>query len=89
MHDYDDDLYLQDRPHSSASSTASGGSDFGPATPSDAQFHFQGLTPRPHAAGMGAADHFIKRGGWKRRGIVFETEVPMASEEECFDLEMD
>ncbi|KAM7209702.1 hypothetical protein V8F20_000105 [Naviculisporaceae sp. PSN 640] len=88
MHDYYDDLYHQDRPPSSASSTSSGGSDFGPETPSDAQFHFQGLTPRPHVPGMDAADHFIKRGGWKRRGIVFETEVPMASEDECFDLEL-
>ncbi|KAK4219065.1 hypothetical protein QBC37DRAFT_167550 [Rhypophila decipiens] len=90
MHDYHDDLYHQHRPSSpGASSTSSGGSDFGPETPSDAQFHFQGLTPRPHVAGLDAADHYIKRGGWKRRGIVFETEVPMASEEECFDLEMD
>jgi hypothetical protein len=45
---------------------------------------------RPRAAaGLDAADDFIKRGGWKRRGVVFELDVPMADEEECFDLDMD
>ncbi|KAK1779961.1 hypothetical protein QBC45DRAFT_119718 [Copromyces sp. CBS 386.78] len=39
--------------------------------------------------GLGAADDFIKRGGWKRRGVIFELDVPMADEEECFDLDMD
>ena len=36
--------------------------------------------------GLAAADDFIKRGGWKRRGVIFELDVPMADEEECFDL---
>ncbi|KAJ4409955.1 hypothetical protein N0V85_004040 [Neurospora sp. IMI 360204] len=39
--------------------------------------------------GLSAADDFIKRGGWKRRGVIFELDVPMADDEECFDLEMD
>ncbi|KAK3495486.1 hypothetical protein B0T13DRAFT_472334 [Neurospora crassa] len=39
--------------------------------------------------GLDAADDFIKRGGWKRRGVIFELEAPMADEEECFDLDMD
>ncbi|CCC07757.1 hypothetical protein SMACR_01324 [Sordaria macrospora] len=39
--------------------------------------------------GLVAADDFIKRGGWKRRGVIFELDVPMADEEECFDLDMD
>lgn len=60
------------------------------------------LSPRPHhgdrAGGLGGgprglpgsgADHFIKRGEWKRRGIVFASDAPAASEEECFDLEID
>ncbi|KAK3395538.1 hypothetical protein B0T20DRAFT_37463 [Sordaria brevicollis] len=45
--------------------------------------------PRAAAAGLDAADDFIKRGGWKRRGVIFELDVPMADEEECFDLDMD
>lgn len=51
-----------------------------------------GLTPRPHhhyyPAGSGEdADYFIKRGSWKRRGIIFTPGMTMASEDECFDLE--
>lgn len=46
------------------------------------------VTPRPHRATEGA-DDFLKRGDWKRRGIVFASSTPMASEEECFDLDLD
>lgn len=90
MHDFDD-IY-QDRAPSPSNSSTTSGSDFGPATPSDVQgpAGWGGfVNPRPHPAGMDSADHFIKRGGWKRRGIIFEAEIPMAGEEECFDLEMD
>jgi len=35
------------------------------------------------------ADYF-KRGDWKRRGIVFSAVEPtMATEDECFDLDVD
>lgn len=39
--------------------------------------------------GMDGADFFIKRGGWKRRGIVFSPEAGReeAKEDEVFDLE--
>jgi len=46
------------------------------------------VTPRPHRNERDdQADYFMKRGGWKRRGIVFASGVTMADEEECFDLE--
>ncbi|KAH8885761.1 hypothetical protein GQ53DRAFT_769957 [Thozetella sp. PMI_491] len=49
------------------------------------------LTPRPlhhYPAGPDSdADYFMKRGGWKRRGIVFTSGITMASDDECFDLE--
>ncbi|KAK5663237.1 hypothetical protein OQA88_6655 [Cercophora sp. LCS_1] len=45
------------------------------------------VTPRPHRATEGA-DYFMKRGDWKRRGIVFSNSTPMASEDECFDLDV-
>jgi hypothetical protein len=56
-----------------------------PTTPSAS------ATPRPHPAGsMDGPDYFMKRGDWKRRGIVFSAnETTMATEEECFDLEVD
>lgn len=44
-----------------------------------------GTRLRPHEA-INTAEYFIKRGDWKRRGIVFTPSVPMATEEECFDL---
>jgi len=47
------------------------------------------LTPRHHPEATDSFDYFMKRGDWKRRGIVFTSEVPMAGEDECFDLEMD
>ncbi|KAK3372008.1 hypothetical protein B0H63DRAFT_285933 [Podospora didyma] len=46
------------------------------------------VTPRPNPAARQGADYFMKRGDWKRRGIIFTAEVPMASEDECFDLDM-
>ena len=36
--------------------------------------------------GLSSPEYFLKRGNWKRRGIVFTAKVPMASEEETFDL---
>lgn len=36
--------------------------------------------------GMNSPEYFMKRGDWKRRGIVFTATAPMASEE-TFDLE--
>jgi len=47
------------------------------------------VTPRARPAGMDDTDYFIKRGGWKRKGIVFASDVPAAQEEECFDLDME
>lgn len=44
------------------------------------------LRGRPLEA-LDSPEYFIKRGDWKRRGIVFAATVPMASEEETFDLE--
>jgi len=65
---------------SSSGSESRAGSEWGDAG-------VQGLTPRPYPAGMDEADYFIKRGGWKRRGIVFSPPgAAMASEDECFDL---
>ncbi|KAK3694619.1 hypothetical protein B0T22DRAFT_452963 [Podospora appendiculata] len=78
-------------PTPSDCSTSSGaGSEFDTA-PSGSQAPGWGdaVTPRPHPAGMDSADYFLKRGGWKRRGIVFTPEVPMATQDECFDLEME
>ncbi|KAK0613087.1 hypothetical protein B0T17DRAFT_511440 [Bombardia bombarda] len=63
-----------------------------PATPPNGATPGWGdaVTLRPHPAGMDTADYFIKRGGWKRRGIVFGADqLPMASESETFDLDMD
>lgn len=39
--------------------------------------------------GMDGAEFFIKRGGWKRRGIVFSPEAGREEtrEDEVFDLE--
>ncbi|KAJ9145257.1 hypothetical protein NKR19_g6096 [Coniochaeta hoffmannii] len=36
---------------------------------------------------VNSPEYFIKRGDWKRRGIVFTPKMPMASEDETFDLE--
>ncbi|KAK3330559.1 hypothetical protein B0H66DRAFT_598091 [Apodospora peruviana] len=77
MQDYDGVLdYYED---SSSGPSSASGSDFGPTTPSDvhgpAEEWGDAVTPRPHPAGMDAADYFIRRGGWKRRGIVFATEL--------------
>jgi len=48
----------------------------------------EGPTPRPHPATDGP--EYFKRGDWKRRGIVFGTsETAMATEAECFDLDVD
>jgi hypothetical protein len=32
------------------------------------------------------AEYFIRRGGWKRRGIVFDAGTPLASEDETFEI---
>lgn len=37
--------------------------------------------------GLDSPEYFMKRGDWKRRGIVFDATVPLATEEETFDLE--
>jgi len=43
--------------------------------------------PRPCDAGSDDADYFIRRGGWKRRGIVFvNSGVPLAGEDETFEI---
>jgi hypothetical protein len=60
-----------------------GASQSAPTSPTTSQ----GATPRPHPVTDG--DYF-KRGDWKRRGIVFgTTEATMASEDECFDLDVE
>ncbi len=60
-----------------------------PGTPESPGAEWGGsVTPRPRQTRDGA-DYFMKRGDWKRRGIVFTAcETPMASEDECFDLEV-
>ncbi|KAK1750239.1 hypothetical protein QBC47DRAFT_122636 [Echria macrotheca] len=62
------------------------------ATPNSCQGAFEwgdAITPRPHPAGSSSGPgNFIKRGDWKRRGIVFAADSPAASEDECFDLDM-
>ncbi|KAL2147069.1 hypothetical protein VTI28DRAFT_951 [Corynascus sepedonium] len=46
--------------------------------------------PRPRACGTGSsedADYFIRRGEWKRRGIVFvDSGPPLAGEDETFEI---
>ncbi|KAL1871976.1 hypothetical protein VTK73DRAFT_1806 [Phialemonium thermophilum] len=44
------------------------------------------IMPRPHPAGLDNADYILKRGDWKRRGIIFDLEIPLADEEESFDI---
>jgi hypothetical protein len=44
------------------------------------------IMPRPAPAGFDEAGFFMKKGQWKRRGIVFYPDIPMASEDETFDL---
>ena len=43
---------------------------------------------RPQAGTLGGPDYFIKRGGWKRRGIIFggHTEEIYLKEDDAFDL---
>lgn len=54
----------------------------GPLTPGSAS------RPRGrHTEGLDSPEYFMKRGDWKRRGIVFTATAPMASEEETFHLE--
>jgi hypothetical protein len=36
---------------------------------------------------LDSPEHFMKRGIWKRRGIVFTATAPMANEDETFDLD--
>jgi hypothetical protein len=43
--------------------------------------------PAPQLAGLDAdAEYFMRRGGWKRRGIVFVNPSPLAGEEETFEI---
>jgi hypothetical protein len=44
--------------------------------------------PRPcHDAGADEAESFIRRGGWKRRGIVFvNSGFELAGEDETFEI---
>ncbi|KAK4236776.1 hypothetical protein C8A03DRAFT_16598 [Achaetomium macrosporum] len=49
--------------------------------------------PRPsHGDGSGSsglnddAEYFLRRGGWKRRGIVFTNTMPLAGEDETFEI---
>ncbi|KAK3363350.1 hypothetical protein B0T25DRAFT_562371 [Lasiosphaeria hispida] len=67
---------------------SSSGSEFEAATPESRGAEWGPVTPRPHPA-TNSPDYFIKRGDWKRRGIVFGGgETTMASEAETFDLDM-
>jgi hypothetical protein len=80
--------------HSEPAMVIYDGFDFGFASPGRATSYSapsspttsEGATPRPHL--MRDGDYF-KRGDWKRRGIVFGTsEATMATEDECFDLDI-
>ncbi len=66
-------------PGSSVSSAA--GDEAGPEWGDDS------VTPRPHAPAE-EGDYFMKRGAWKRRGIVFTSGITLAGEDESFDLEL-
>ncbi|TPX13913.1 uncharacterized protein E0L32_005613 [Thyridium curvatum] len=41
---------------------------------------------RPLPASLNEADYFLKRGGWKRRGIVFCTDEPVATDDDVFEI---
>ncbi|KAK0655797.1 hypothetical protein B0T16DRAFT_451432 [Cercophora newfieldiana] len=81
--------------HSEPAMVIYDGFDFGFASPNRAISHSaptspttsEGATPRRHQA---TGDDYFKRGDWKRRGIVFGTsEATMATEDECFDLDVE
>ncbi|KAK3365260.1 hypothetical protein B0T24DRAFT_683881 [Lasiosphaeria ovina] len=61
------------------------GSDDEVATPSSQEV----ITPRPQAAVLNETDYFMKRGDWKRRGIIFTPDVSLATEDDCFNLDVD
>jgi len=47
----------------------------------------EAIMPRPHPELIGEADYFMRRGDWKRRGVVFSSPaVRLASEEDTFDI---
>ena len=74
------------KPAQSSSDSASHDAQ-APAGPAPARSNGQGalVMPRPHPSDMNSVEHFLKRGDWKRRGIVFASqEVSLASEDEPF-----
>lgn len=59
----------------------------GPAT-SITEYDSSPVRPRPQPQDSAKSPlNFIKRGDWKRRGIVFNVPAPAAKEDVCFDLE--
>lgn len=76
-HRRETDGVLTDRRESDLSST---GTETGPTERSEA------VTRRPRPAGRCNADDFMRRGDWKRRGVVFTSSFSLAGEEESFDL---
>lgn len=46
----------------------------------------EAVTPRRRPPGHDEADYFMRRGGWKRQGVVFAPGVLIAGEDETFDF---
>lgn len=63
--------WLSPTPSSEAGSNSDGGSP----------------RPRPRPAGYGSTEYFLKKGNWKRRGIVFlQQEQTQNSDDDCFEI---
>jgi hypothetical protein len=57
-------------------------------SPTDTSSGSGSVTSRARPAGLDDAEYFMKRGNWKRRGIVFAAPTQIeALEEECFDFD--
>ncbi len=65
---------------------SSGDSDTGAGDLAGPEWGDDAVTPRPHAP-TDDGDYFMKRGAWKRRGIVFSPGIVLAGEDESFDLD--
>jgi len=78
------DLHRRRRRRRDANKEAGGGQEWGPGGVDG----FPSSTSRPlPPAGFDEADYFIKRGGWKRRGIVFSRgDDEQEGEDDCFGI---
>lgn len=73
---------------SSSSSSPSSSTAASPTTEGWSRPDAGVVTPRPNPVGFNEPDYFLKRGDWKRRGIVFSPAGHVeATADECFDFD--